>query len=214
MPPPLFLEARDRAGRMVVYERREDAKAVCDVPPLGCTAAEGYHPAGFADALHGYIGGAVRRSREMPVDADADREAGRRSLWAVEGEGMSDKRKERCATCRWWGRQNTGKGQCHFSPPTAVPGREGYSFPFPHTFPNDFCSQWETIPGEEPRTTWMPIETAGKNDCEIVLLLIDGEDDLDPIVGYFANHEWISLEANAKISPRFWMPIPEAPKDW
>lgn len=65
--------------------------------------------------------------------------------------------------------------------------------------------------GEDPRTPWTPIESAEKNDCEPVLLLIDGPDDLAPIVGYWAHHEWVSLESDATIFPRYCAPIPKPP---
>lgn len=65
--------------------------------------------------------------------------------------------------------------------------------------------------GEDPRTPWTPIESAEKNNCEPVILLIDGPDDLAPIVGYWAHHEWVSLESNKTISPRYCAPIPAPP---
>lgn len=59
---------------------------------------------------------------------------------------------------------------------------------------------------------WTPIDSAEKSDCEPVLLLIDGPDDLAPIVGYWAHHEWVSLESDAVIFPRYCAPIPVIPR--
>lgn len=65
----------------------------------------------------------------------------------IEREGwwsMSDKRKERCATCRWWDGSDI-YGRCHASPPTLVQDSEGENGAFPRTWMNDFCGRWEPI---------------------------------------------------------------------
>jgi len=59
------------------------------------------------------------------------------------------------------------------------------------------------------RPLWQPIETAPKDDTDVLILCGDG----DIVIGSFAGGMWwIEQTYYEKRKPTYWMPLPEPPK--
>lgn len=83
---------------------------------------------------------------------------------------MTEPRKERCETCRWWLRHRgtkagkkyiSNKGDCRRYPPTVMQDEnEDSQFPISPLF--DWCGEWQPIGDKPPRSSSAPCSPATK----------------------------------------------------